>query len=133
MRVVLDSNVLLSGLVSRGLCETVVVACLEHHDIVASEHILEEVAFHLTDKFHASPEQVTATVDLLRRECELVNPADVPASACRDPDDLKILGTALAGHVKWLVTGDRDLLALDQFQEIQILSPRAFCELLGKE
>ena len=55
---------------------------------------------------------------------------EVPADACRDPDDLPIRGTLLAARVDCLVTGDEDLLALREFRGIPILSPRAFYERL---
>jgi predicted nucleic acid-binding protein len=46
--------------------------------------------------------------------------------SCRDPDDLPVLGTAVAGGASVLVTGDEDLLTLHEFQGIVILSPREF-------
>jgi uncharacterized protein len=48
--------------------------------------------------------------------------------ACRDPDDDKFLETAIAGEADCLVTGDGDLLALDPFRGMRILTPRAFLE-----
>jgi predicted nucleic acid-binding protein len=46
--------------------------------------------------------------------------------SCRDPDDLPVLGTAVAGNANVLVTGDDDLLTLREFQGMAILSPREF-------
>ena len=48
--------------------------------------------------------------------------------ACRDPDDDKFLETALAGEAPCIVTGDADLLALDPFQGVRVLTPRRFVE-----
>lgn len=48
--------------------------------------------------------------------------------ACRDPDDDKFLETALAGDAQCIVTGDADLLALDPFQSVRILTPRRFVD-----
>lgn len=56
----------------------------------------------------------------------MVAPAAVAAEACRDPNDLPVLGTAIAGGAQVLVTGDKDLLVLNKFQGILILSPRGF-------
>ena len=50
---------------------------------------------------------------------------------CRDPDDDKLLETALLGQADCLITGDRDLLAMSPFRQIPILSPAAF-PALGK-
>jgi uncharacterized protein len=48
--------------------------------------------------------------------------------ACRDPDDDKFLETAISGAADCIITGDRDLLALDPFEGVTILSPRDFLE-----
>ena len=45
---------------------------------------------------------------------------------CRDPDDDKLIETAVMGAADCLVTGDRDLLDMSPFQGIPILTPRAF-------
>ena len=50
---------------------------------------------------------------------------------CRDPDDDKIIETALLGEADALVTGDRDLLEVSGFPAVPILSPAAFLERLG--
>ena len=50
--------------------------------------------------------------------------------ACRDPDDDKFLETAVNGEAECIVTGDADLLALDPFGELRILTPRVFLELV---
>ena len=44
--------------------------------------------------------------------------------ACRDPDDDKVLETAISGEADCIVTGDRDLLALDPFEGVMIFTPR---------
>jgi len=48
--------------------------------------------------------------------------------ACADPDDNRILAAALAADCSLLVTGDADLLALQKFQGIDIVTPRQFSE-----
>jgi uncharacterized protein len=50
--------------------------------------------------------------------------------ACRDPDDDRFLETALNSAGDCIVTGDADLLALDPFRRLRILTPRAFLELV---
>ncbi|MGH6904393.1 MAG: putative toxin-antitoxin system toxin component, PIN family [Geminicoccaceae bacterium] len=49
--------------------------------------------------------------------------------ACRDPDDDKFLETAINGEAGWIVTGDADLLTLDPFDGVRILTPRDFLEM----
>ena len=51
-------------------------------------------------------------------------------TACRDPNDDKFLELAVSGLATHIVTGDQDLLVLDPFQGISILTPHAFLDLL---
>ena len=46
--------------------------------------------------------------------------------ACRDPNDDHVIATALAVKADAIVTGDKDLLALDQFRAVRIVTARAF-------
>jgi predicted nucleic acid-binding protein len=48
--------------------------------------------------------------------------------ACRDPDDNKFLETAINGEADCIVTGDTDLLTLDPFHGMRVLTPRGFLE-----
>ena len=64
----------------------------------------------------------------LTREAELVD-VKVKISASRDPKDDKLLELAVSGRATHIVTGDSDLLALDPFQGIRILTPSSFLEL----
>ena len=129
MRVVLDANKLLAGLFTRGVCERVLDICWDPIFgilVVCSEHILGEFAANATAKFRAPADEVADAVDKLRQRVELVEPNEVPTDACRDPDDLPVLGAATAGTADYLVTGDSDLLTLGAFQGIPIISPREF-------
>jgi putative PIN family toxin of toxin-antitoxin system len=113
-----------------GLCQAVVNACFgpRGHDLILSEHILREFQMHGVAKFKAPPEEVLRAVEFIRDHAELIEPAEVPPGACRDPDDLPVLGTALAAKADFLVTGDAHLLELGEFQGIPIVTPRGFCE-----
>jgi uncharacterized protein len=132
VRVVLDTNVLLPGLLFHGLCQALLDKCFgpQGCTVVLSEHILTEFQRHAGRKMKAPLEDIRGAVEFLRHEAEFVEPFEVPADACRDPDDLPILGTLLAAKADCLVTGDADLLELGEFRGIPILSPRAFYERL---
>lgn len=133
MRVVFDTNVLLSAMFTRGLCEALLDACLgsEECTVVLSEHILREFARHAVGKFGAPGKEVQRAVEFLRSEVELVEPGKAPLDTCRDADELGVLGTALAAGADCLVTGDKDLLDLQEFRGVPILSPRELHKRLG--
>lgn len=136
MKIVLDTNVLLAGLFTRGVCELLTDLCFPPTspiDVFCSEPILAEFAEKAATKFHAPRKRVGEAIDYLRKHVQLVRPAKVPKNACRDRDDLPILGTALAAQAHCLVTGDRDLLSLKQFRGITILSPRHFLDRIQRQ
>ncbi len=126
MRVVLDANVILAAFGFGGICRSILDVCIDSHDLILSEHLLAEVHQHLQDKLHHNRSVAEDRVAILREAAIIVLPAEVPADACRDPNDLPVLGTMVAGHVDCLVTGDQDLLSLGQYGGREILSPREF-------
>ena len=130
MRVVLDSNILLAAYGTRGLCEALVDVCLESHRLILSEHILTELRRHLIGKFKSSGAHADTIVAFLQEHAKMVEPTDVPTGTFEDPDDLPVIGTAVAGQADCLVTGDRALQALTDYRGIPILSPRAFYDRL---
>ncbi len=130
MRILLDTNVLLSAFGAHGLCEALVAACLEGHEIVASAHLLAELRRNLVRKFRMPERTSDEIVAFVREHATIVVPVEVPHGACPDQDDLPVLGTAIAGAVDMLVTGDGELLALGRWEGIPIVGPRECYERL---
>lgn len=126
----LDTNVLLAGFGTHGLCEALLLLCFREHQVVLSQHILDELAQHYRSKFKATRRDVDDILATLRLHVELVVPAPVPRHAFTDADDLPVLGTAVAGNADCIVTGDKQLVTLRAYQGIAILSPRAFYDRL---
>lgn len=126
MRVVLDTNVLISAFIAHGTCHEVLEDCIYHHEIVGSSFFLNEFRRTLIRKFGYAKAEAGAAERLLCSRMTLVEPQALEAPACRDLDDDMVLGTALAGHCQWLVTGDADLLSLKRYREISIVSPGDF-------
>lgn len=130
MRVVLDANVIIAAFAARGLCESVLEVCLSDHELVVSDHLLGEVHRHLVGKIQLPVAVAGDIVALLRAQGMLIAPANVSEDACRDRDDLPVLGLAKAAAADCIVTGDKDLLVLEQFGDVPIYSPRAFADKL---
>ena len=127
MKVVLDTSTLIAAHISRaGVCSELMEDVLLHHELVLSEYILEELARTLRDKFEYPERDVRAVFAFLKGACLLVEPASLPPDSCRDPRDIPILGTAVAGDADLLVTVDRDLLTLGSFRHIPIVKPGQF-------
>ncbi|MBI4230900.1 MAG: putative toxin-antitoxin system toxin component, PIN family [Planctomycetes bacterium] len=128
MRVVLDANVLIAAFATRGLCHDVLETALARHEAVTSEPILEEVCGKLRGKIRVPAPIVGEIRSFLLENLEQVEPLPVEPSACRDPGDLAVLGTAAAAHADAIVTGDKDLLVLGSFGTCRIVTPRQFWE-----
>lgn len=134
-RVVLDSNVLISALLSPVGAPRRVLDRLAHAyaTLLFSDSTFAELAQRIArPKFdrYRSAEQMSAYLDWLIELSEWVNTLD-EVEACRDPDDNKFLGVALAGKADILITGDTDLLVLDPFEGLPIISPAQFLQEAG--
>lgn len=128
MRVLLDTNVLVSAFVARGLCAEVFEAVLAHHRLVVGEELLRELQQTLTAKLGFSAGRARDALGLLRRVGDQVEVVPLAFPVSRDPDDDAVLALARSGRVDCVVTGDRDLLTLERFEGTAILSPRGFWE-----
>jgi uncharacterized protein len=131
VRIVFDTNVLLAGVFAHGMCEELLDLTLgdPRHVVITSQYILREFVDRAVSKFGAPADEVRKAARILESQMEMVDPLPVRAGACRDSDDLPILGTGLAAKADCLATGDRHLLELKTFQSIPIITPR---ELFGK-
>lgn len=134
MKVVLDTNVLISGIFFSGTPSRILTAWAEgRFELLASVEILTE--YHrVAERLHAQFPTVIikAVLDLVTRETRIVEQSSVPKTACDDRDDLKFLACALAGRADCIITGDRALLRASGFQGIEVVTPREFARrLLG--
>ena len=128
MRIVFDANVLVAAFAARGLCADLFEACLSSHECVATPRILAETEEALRRKVRLPAPRASAIRRFLEEHLRLVTPSAVEADACRDPDDLPVLGAALAAGADCIVSGDKDLLGLGGFRGIPILGPRSLWE-----
>ena len=128
MKVLLDTNVIFSAFAARGLAQAVFELCLERYTIVISEHILSELSSHLHKKLKMPDQKVQLILDYLREYCLLGEEAPVGKIACRDEEDIHILGLAEKANPAYIITGDEDLLVLKEHRPVPILSPREFWE-----
>jgi putative PIN family toxin of toxin-antitoxin system len=130
MKVVLDANVIVAAFAARGLCESVMEVCLSEHEIVLCDELVDEVLRNLRLKIKLPPRVIDDIGELLREHASMCDPVPLATDVCRDPDDIKILGLAVSSNADYIVTGDRDLLVLENFQGIPIMNPRSFSDIL---
>lgn len=130
MRAALDSSVLIAAYISRaGVCAELLEDIFMHHQLLTSEYILGEVTRKLREKFGFPPEVVVQLRESILATAQCVEPADIPIGSCRDPNDLPMLGTAVAAQADVLITVDKDLLELRRFADFSIAKPGEFWRL----
>ena len=124
MRVFLDTNVLVSAFVSRGLCTDLLKIVLGEHEVLVSNLVVKELKRVLRDKLRA-PESVFEYALGIIDHVEVV-----PSGTEFDENDDTILAAAIAAEADIFVTGDQELLATAKRSPISAVSPREFMEFL---
>jgi putative PIN family toxin of toxin-antitoxin system len=130
MKIVLDTNVFISGIFFSGPPSQILKAWKDTRiQVVLSKEIITEyqrVGEALSAKY---PEiDIVPIIDLLTIYGEVVETKDISVSICEDPDDNKFIECAIAGNCKLIVSGDKHLLNISDFQEIEVLKPREFID-----
>jgi putative PIN family toxin of toxin-antitoxin system len=131
LRVVLDTNVILSALLLR---RSIPRQAFDHALACGVVLVSDETAEELNDvlrrpKFEAyvREEERIEFLTAFLREATLIEVTE-PVKVCRDPRDDKFLALAVNGKATHIVTGDTDLLALHSFRRVPILAPARFIE-----
>jgi len=140
MRVVLDANVYVSALISEKGAPARVLEQWQHEqfDVVISPAVLQELdrVLHyprLQQRYHLPEANIRRFLWLLQRQAIQVDPSQELRVIGSDPADNCYLECATAADASIIVSGDRHLLELAQYEGIQILSPTGFLALLGLE
>ena len=136
MRLVLDTNVVASGLLWSGAPRLLLQARREKRiELFTSPALLAELTEILArskfdKKIEASSLSIDEIVDRYAVLAALVRPIAIERTA-PDPDDDVVIGTALAAKADLIVTGDKLLLSLAQHHEVRIVSVVDALELIG--
>ena len=131
LKIVLDTNVLVSGIVFGGnprkIFQKVISGDLS---LAISEPILVELQAVLSGKkFQYHSHIIRAILNELHRLCEIVNPKVRLTIVKSDPDDNKILECAIESRADYIISGDKHLLELKSYRSIPILNPIQFLQI----
>jgi putative PIN family toxin of toxin-antitoxin system len=137
-RAVVDTNILIRAVIKPlGTVGPVVVRLrASEYKLIYSKKLLDELIAKLAlprirQKYDVNDETVEDILALIALRGEMVEPTR-KVKVCRDPKDDMVIEAALAGEAQYIVTGDEDLLALKEFESIEILIPKSFLEELDK-
>ncbi len=132
MKIFLDTNVLVSAFATRGLCEDVLRKTLLSHELIIAEPLLNELEKVLIKKFKVPSPIVKETISFLREDAIVAKLNKKTIIPIKDKDDILILSCAIEGKADIFVTGDGELLNLKQLDNMQIISPREFWNMIKK-
>jgi putative PIN family toxin of toxin-antitoxin system len=133
LTIVIDTNIWVSFLIGKKLSS--LKDAIIHHkvEICFSDELFSEI-FNVVRRPKISkyfPEKtVTELFTLINDNIRMVNP-DCIITDCRDPKDNFLLALAVSAKADYIITSDEDLLVLNPFREIQIVSPITFESILN--
>jgi len=128
MRVLLDTNVIVSAVTTRGLGADVFRAVLAAHELVTCSQVIQEVRRILSLKFGVPEQLIAEYLELIGQEAIVAEPEDPPDLPLQNQDDAEIVAAAFGAQAEVLVTGDHELQSLKNIGKVRIISPRAFWE-----
>ena len=129
MRIVIDTNVLISGVFFGGFPRKIlsavvgqkIFACATAEIIIEYEEIVQEMIDRKQGHINRS------ILSPLIKAMKIIEPV-THVKVCRDPDDNKFLECANDSHALYVVSGDKDLLIIGQYENVQIVTAKEFCE-----
>ena len=129
MRVVFDTNIFVSAFVIPGsLAEKAILKVIEGNDILLlSREMLDELLHVLSTKFGRDREEISRLAVILSEMVEWVRPT-LRISVLNDEPDNRILECAFSGKADFIVTGDKKMLEVKEYEKTRIIGLKAYLE-----
>ena len=127
MRIIIDTNIVISGAFFNGLPKTILKSVAdEKFDVFISDEILKE--YHKSvnemlekDKYHLN----FALFEAFMKSIKMIE-SKSNVKICRDPDDDKFINCAIDAKAIYIVSGDKDLLTIGQYEDMEIVTAKEF-------
>ncbi|MDO8517056.1 MAG: putative toxin-antitoxin system toxin component, PIN family [Nanoarchaeota archaeon] len=136
MKITIDTNVLISGSFWAGASDKILEK-IENKEIelFLSKDIIEEFSEvldyeEIKNKIRDKGLELRRTIEKIISISTIIEPLEKFDIVEEDPDDNKILECAVEGKVNYIISQDKHLLKLKEFQDIKILTPEEFCSIL---
>lgn len=129
MKIVIDTNVLISGVFFGGYPRKIISSIVgKKFNACATVEIINEYEETVQEMIERKQGHLDRTILApLINVLEIIEPVSV-IKASRDPDDDKFIGCAKDAHALYIVSGDKDLLVLEKYENTQIVTAKEFCE-----
>jgi len=129
MRILVDTNVIVSGLIAKGTCFEILEDLVYFHTPIITPYVLAECQKVLLHKFDLSKTTVKSLLHVMERYFKKGENSTKLLNVCRDPDDNQIFADALINKVDIILSGDKDLLLIEKYEQIRIVSPKDYWKL----
>lgn len=131
LRVVIDTNVLVSAIVYGGIPKQILALVLDEHVVgVTTRVLMAELIDVLSKKFHFFLQKLGSAESLMQESFLIVQP-EKTISLLGDDDDNRVLEAAAEGMCSFIITGDSDLLRLKEYKGITIVTATEFLKVFG--
>jgi len=130
MNVILDTNVLVSGIFFKGPPFEILIAWKNgKFRLVVSHAILEEYRRVINEISEEHPSiNTSGIIDKIAINSFLTFSINLPEQICIDPDDDKFIATAITSRTKIIISGDKHLLVKSGYAGIKVIKPRDFLQ-----
>lgn len=125
LRVVIDTNIFISALLWGGKLAKIFDLYKGNKILLLLSAELVTEIFKVLRKFKYSEEKRQELKSLLEKQSIKISPKS-SVKICRDPKDNYVLDLCVAGKADFLITGDQDLLTLEQIEKTKIITPQEF-------
>ena len=132
MKVVLDTNIFISGIHWSGSSEKILYAWFDNRfEFVCSESIIEEITETLMNfRIPLSMNDLLKWIIIISERAVIVKPSEKLDIVKEDPDDNKFFEAAIAGNAQYIISQDKHLLRIKEFRRVKIITPEKFLKIL---
>ena len=126
MKIVVDTNVLISAFIATGPSKDVFEYIIENHNVILSPYILKEVKLKLLNKLGFSNQEYKEVEGILRDHTLISSKESNTIREFSDKKDLPILNLCVSVKADLLITGDKKIIKLKKLGTTKIISPSEF-------
>lgn len=132
MKILFDTNVLISAFMAfkkGSICYDIIDHAIEDHDLCYTAFIIDEFKRVFKEDFHYPESVINEFIAFITKFFTKGDTADSAENICRDPKDNQVLADAVTNDMDIIITGDKDLLELENYKGIKIIAPQDYWNL----
>lgn len=129
MKILFDTNVLISAFLTCGISYDVIEDAIHEHDLYYTDFIIDEFKKIFRNNFHFSKSVINEFTKFISNYFKKADTSNIIDRVCRNPDDDQILADAVLKKIDVIISGGKDLLDIKFYKGIKIISPKRYWDL----